>query len=147
MNRRLLPLLLLLLAPGCSTIDKRIAEKSSVFAKLDAATQKQLRQGIVEIGYTPAMVYIALGHPDSISQRISAEGHEHIWIYNRYLQEYNGTSPTGTNVVGYNSSIAYDPVVQRYVSQPEPIVRHSGTQTEARTRVSFRDGKVTAIEQ
>ncbi len=141
--RLLLPILLLALLAGCSTIDKRIEEKSSVFAGLDAATQEKLRKGIVEIGYTPEMVYIALGRPDEKRERVSAEGRELTWIYSTYRQEY-----AGTGVAGHRRTVIYDPASKRSYIMWEPIVTDFyRNEIEDRIRVSFRDGKVSVIEQ
>lgn len=142
-RRFLAPLLLLSLLAGCSTVDKRIEEKSSLFAGLDAATQEKLRQGIVEIGYTPDMVYIALGKPDDKREKISAEGRELTWIYSSYKQEY-----AGTGVAGHRRVIVHDPIAKRSYVMWEPVVVDVyNNRIDDRIRISFRDGKVTVIEQ
>lgn len=139
----LLPLALLALLAGCSTVDKRIQEKSSVFAGLDAATQEKLRQGVVEIGYTPDMVYIALGQPDDKREKVSATGREITWIYSSYTQEY-----AGTGVAGHRRTLVRDPATQRTYIMWEPVVVDVyNNRIDDRIRISFRDGKVTVIEQ
>jgi len=139
----LLPLAGLLLFAGCSTVDKRIEQKSAVFAELDAATQEKLRQGIVEIGYTPDMVYIALGEPDDKREKISAAGRELTWIYTSYKQEY-----AGTGVAGHRRVVIHDPIAKRSYIMWEPVVVDVyNNRIDDRIRVSFRDGKVTVIEQ
>ncbi len=74
MKTRLLALLCgataLALLAGCQTVDTRIKEKPEVFASLDKAVQDKIKQGIIEIGYTPDMVWLALGAPRA-SQTIS----------------------------------------------------------------------------
>ncbi len=132
----LLPLALLL--AGCSTIDRRINEKSALFETLDAATQEQLRQGTVKVGDTLDMVYIALGRPDEKREIVSAEGRSEVWIYSAYYSEYVGTT------VRYRRY--YHPVSGQIFVQP---IRdhHYRDRADERIRVSFRDGKVTVIEQ
>jgi outer membrane protein assembly factor BamE (lipoprotein component of BamABCDE complex) len=142
--KTLIPFFLLaVLLAGCSTIDRRIQEKADAFAGYDAATQEKLRQGIVEIGYTPEQVYIALGKPDDKRERLSKEGRELTWIYLSYHEDYRGTA-----LVGYRRQVAYDPASKRYFVYWEPAVAdvYRG-RIDERIRISFRDGKVDVIEQ
>jgi hypothetical protein len=140
-----LPILLLatLLLAGCSTIDSRIKEKAEVFAAADPATQESLRKGIVEIGYTPDQVYIALGTADDRRERITAKGRDLTWIYHSYHEDYRGTA-----MVGYRRLIAYDPVRRRnYVYWEPAMVDVYRGQIDERIRITFRDGKVAVTEQ
>jgi outer membrane protein assembly factor BamE (lipoprotein component of BamABCDE complex) len=73
---------LLLAVSGCDTINQRIREKQDAFNRLDPKAQAVIRQGRVEIGYTPDMVYMALGKPDKI------EGTT--WYYKHYFEEGDG---------------------------------------------------------
>jgi len=73
---------LLLAVSGCNTIDHRIHEKPDVFNQLDPKAQAEIRQGRVEVGYTPDMVYIALGKPDKIDGNT--------WYYKLYFEEGDG---------------------------------------------------------
>ena len=132
-----------LLLTGCSTIDSRIKEKAQVFTASDAATQENLRKGMVEIGYTPDQVYIALGKADDRRERITAKGRDLTWIYHSYHEDYRGTA-----MVGYRRLIAYDPVRRRnYVYWEPAIVDVYRGQVDERIRITFRDGKVAVIEQ
>ncbi|MCW5550391.1 MAG: hypothetical protein KIT44_15620 [Opitutaceae bacterium] len=142
MKTRLLLLPFVLLLAGCSTIDRRITEKAAVFESLDPATQEQLRKGMVEIGYNTDLVYIALGSPDERRERITAAGREEVWIYSTYYQEYAGTT------VHYRRYIGYHPVTGKRVIYFEPVRHHHyRDRVDERIRVTFRDGKVTEIEQ
>ncbi len=116
--RSLLRLLAVILALGpaaCSTIHSRIEEKPDVFAKLDPATQAKIKQGIIDVGFTPDMVYIALGKPDQARERVTAAGRQTIWIYNSYYERYEGTMHAG-----YRRSVFWDPRVRGYrvISRP-----------------------------
>ncbi|MGA3007139.1 MAG: lipoprotein [Opitutaceae bacterium] len=73
---------LLLAVSGCNTINHRISEKSDVFNRLDLKAQAEIRLGKVEVGYTPDMVYIALGRPDRIDGST--------WHYKLYFEEGAG---------------------------------------------------------
>ena len=128
---------------GCQTVDDRIKEKPEVFAKLDAVTQDKIKQGIIELGYTEDMVYLALGKPDQMRESVSAEGKATTWIYNTYYERYDGT-----RFAGYHRSVYYDPYIKAYRFYYRPVYADTYAQEkEERIRVSFKDGKATVIEQ
>ena len=136
---RLLPFFLL--SAGCSTVTSRIEEKSAVFAALDPATQGKLRAGVVEIGATQDMAYIALGAPDTQLQNASAAGLETIWVYNSYSDFYAGTT------LSYRPTVEFNPRTQTtfvmLAPVPSPVY---GTRVDERVRLTFQAGRVTAIE-
>lgn len=138
-----LPILaLLILLAGCSTIDSRIKEKSGVFDELNPDTQEQLRQGMVEIGYAPDMVYIALGRPDEKRAITTTTGRDEVWVYSTYFSEYVGTA------ISYRRFVGVHPKTGQRVVYFEPVRDHLyRDRTEDRIRITFRDGKVSVIEQ
>lgn len=147
MKTRLVTLALaaaVLLAAGCNTVDTRIKEKPDVFAKLDPETQAKIKQGIIDLGYTEDMVYLALGAPDRKRESVSANGRTVTWIYNTYYEHYEDA-----RFVGYYRSVYFDPYLHSYrlyyhhAFPPEVLV----TERDERIRITFRDGKVTVIEQ
>lgn len=70
---------------GCETnsVNRRIGEKSAAYARLAPEQQVKIRQGVIELGFTADMVYMALGHPDKTTIRQTAEGPVGLWIYDR----------------------------------------------------------------
>src|SRR5262249_17447551 len=86
---------LALACAGCSTINSRINERYAVFASLDPATQDQIRHGQVGVGYTPDMVYMAIGRPTKHINRVTNDGTETTWIYKSYYEEYAGSAFAG----------------------------------------------------
>jgi len=102
---------------GCSTVSSRIQEKSAAFAALSPVKQDALRQGTIEEGDTPDLVYIALGKPFHIKQ----DGPVTLWHYDRPAQtrvdtdqgvEYqHGIDVTFQNgvVVGIQATIQMEP--------------------------------------
>ena len=66
-------LLLAILLAGCTSVDKRIAENRTVFAALSPEAQHDIRNGQVSLGFTPAMVYMALGKPAQINTSADAK--------------------------------------------------------------------------
>lgn len=136
-------LLLALTLGGCSTIDSRIREKQAVFNRLSPSVQAKLRQGIVEVGYTPDMVYIALGAPDERHEKITDKGEQTLWIYKTYYEQYEGMVH-----VGYRRVVFYDPGTRTYHIYYEPVSEPVYSEHEEdNIRVTFVNGKVTVIEQ
>jgi hypothetical protein len=134
----------LLLAAGCQSVDSRIKEKPDVFAKLDPETQAKIKQGIVDLGFTEDMVYLALGAPDQKREAISASGRTLTWIYNTYYDRYED----GRFVGHFYRDIYFDPYVRSYRlyyhhAFPDVYV----TEKEERIRVVFKNGKAAVIEQ
>ncbi len=128
---------------GCQTVDSRIKEKPDVFAQLDPATKDKIKQGIIELGYTEDMVYLALGAPDLKRESISTAGRTETWIYNTYYDRYDGSA-----YVGYCRSVYFDPYLRAYRMYYRPALANTYVQDkEERIRVVFKDGKVTVIEQ
>ena len=140
----LLPLLCVVAAlTGCSTVSRRIEEKSAYFNSLDAQTQERLKRSAVKVGDTQDMVYIAFGHPDRVREKATSSSQETIWVYNAYRDEY-----AGTHFAGYRRHVFYDPRnnVRRIYYDPVYVTAYS-ERTEEYLRVVFKDGRVSAIEQ
>ncbi len=127
---------------GCNTVKTRIEEKSEVFNSLDPQTQARVQQGLVDVGYTTDMVYIAMGKPDEVKDRVTADGHETTWIYNAYWQQYEGS-----RIVGYRRHVYFDPRAKAYRVYFEPARADIySDRVEERTRIYFKDGHVASIE-
>lgn len=147
MNRRLLTTFVLAASlgflSGCQTVDDRIKEKPEVFAKLDVAIQDKIKQGIIDLGFTEDMVYLALGKPDQRRESVNATGRTVTWIYNTYYERYDGT-----RFVGYRRNVYYDPYLRSYRLYYRPVYADTYRQEkEERIRVVFKDGKAAVIEQ
>ena len=129
--------------PGCQTIDSRIKEKPEVFASVDKVTQDKIKQGIIDIGYTEDMVYLALGAPDQKRESVTATGRSITWIYNTYYERYDGTA-----FIGYRRAVYFDPFLRTYRLYYHPAyVESYRDEKEERIRVVFKDGKAAVIEQ
>lgn len=141
-----LPLVLaaVLLLGACSTINTRINEKAPVFYSLDANTRAKIAQGDVDLGFTPDMVYIALGEPD-VKRRIrTANGQAEQWIYRSYYDVYDGFG-----YVGYHRW--FEPYGRyghyyRVYWEPMPMYDSYGVPQDD-IRVTFTNGKVVMIDQ
>ncbi len=147
MNHRLLRTFLLASSlgflAGCQTVESRIKEKPEVFASAGKATQDKIKQGIIDLGYTEDLVYVALGAPDQKREIIDATGKSLSWIYNTYYDRYDGTG-----FAGYHRSVYFDPYLSAYRMYYRPVYADTYSQEkEERIRIVFKDGKVTVIEQ
>ena len=145
--RRTLPALVSLLAllvfGGCQTVDTRIKEKPAVFAALDKTTQDMIKQGVIGIGYTEDMVYLAIGGPDQIRESVTTTSRTLIWIYNSYTSYYDGAYMMG--YYGYGYPYPYYRPYSYYYGAPWGGGYH--TEKEERIRVTFNAGRVSAIDQ
>ncbi len=78
---------------GCSTVDPltaisgRIQEKSDAFSKLTPAQQKGIKDGYIERGYTPDMVYMVMGQPATVRAKDAALGKLEMWTYVEFRQQ------------------------------------------------------------
>lgn len=79
--RSCLAVLSVLAIAGCATPESRIKEKPEVFNSFPPDIQSKVRTGQVDIGYSKDMVYIALGKPDRVYTRTTAEGTYEVWSY------------------------------------------------------------------
>ena len=126
-----------LLLTGCSTINSRINEKGSVFYSLDADTRAKIEHGDIALGFTPDMVYMALGKPDTKRFRTTADGQSETWNYGAYYY--------ATGDVGYHRWGGWGPR-GFYRMYWEPTYGHGYT-VEPDIRVTFRDGKVVSVDR
>lgn len=79
------------LAVGCqSSRTARIDEHAALFATLDPATQKLIREGLFAPGFTPQLTYMALGKPNHVEKRDTEHGAVEIWKYRNFV--YAGTA-------------------------------------------------------
>lgn len=140
----LFPLLLaLVVLAGCNTFERRAKQKAEVFASLSPETKARLESKIIHIGDSTDMVYIALGAPDERAESTTAAGHETVWIYNRYWQEYRGET-----YGGFHRHVVRDPKTGATSVYLEPVSRPVyADRQQPIMRVFFSGGKVTRIEQ
>jgi hypothetical protein len=134
---------LLFFSVGCQTVDTRIKEKPAVFASVDKETQEKIKQGIIGIGYTEDMVYLALGTPDQIRESVTADSRTLIWIYNSYTNYYDSSFMMSYYRAPYYYPYPYRPYAYYYPA----FANGYYSEKEERIRVTFKDGKVAAIDQ
>lgn len=140
MTPRIFPVIIflgaLLLAIGCSTPNRRIEQNLAFFNSLPAAQQNLIKQGKVGLGFTPEMVRLAVGNPDSKWEHSDASGTSESWSYTSY------TTADGTPLYcGLYHSYYGD----FYPYYADPI--YTGRAAREYFRVTFKDGKVIGIQQ
>lgn len=139
----LLAVLLGVTLVGCDTFERRASQKAATFEALAPDQREKLRQGVIELGNTPDMVYIALGRPNETREKATPAGRETVWFYNSYYQEYEGQLNAG-----YRRFVVYDPGLRRYLVYYEPVYTDVYSEhEEEKIRVKFRDDRVVEIEQ
>jgi outer membrane protein assembly factor BamE (lipoprotein component of BamABCDE complex) len=87
MNKRIIDIFLIivtLMVAGCSTPASRIKKNPDLFASFPPEVQANVRKGVIEIGYTKGMVYLAFGRPNSIYERKTDMGITEVWSYTDY---------------------------------------------------------------
>jgi hypothetical protein len=80
-------LFLALLVSGCETaggVSTRAQEKSSTYTALKPWQKKYVDAGWITEGFTPDIVYIAMGKPDKVDPKEQPEGPTELWTYSRF---------------------------------------------------------------
>lgn len=126
-------LLLVALLSACSTPDSRIDSNRAAFEQYPAAVQEKIRAGRVDVGFTPAMVRLALGEPSRTFTRKTETGEAEVWIYteNKPAISFGFGYASG----GYRSGSAVGVSTSTGARDPDE-----------KARVEFRDGLVFAVE-
>lgn len=131
----LLVLPALVLTACAATPQSRIERDPASFAALPPEQQARVQQGGVGVGFDAAAVRLAMGEPDRIIERESAEGASQVWVYYTVLPGFN--QPYCGNGFPYYGFYGFN----RYCG---PV---TATQYEERARVSFKDGKVVSVDR
>jgi hypothetical protein len=66
---------------GCSTVDSRIAKNREAFNTWPPAVQDRVVRGEIDVGFTTDQVRVALGEPDRVWTRTTADGTSQVWSY------------------------------------------------------------------
>ena len=118
---------------GCSTPDSRIQKNQAAFNALPSETQAKIREGKVEVGYTPAMVLMALGEPDRRYLRTTEKGQTEVWAY----RDKGPAFSIGLGIGGGGGRSSVGGGIG---------VSTAGDREEDKLRVLFEAGKVSATE-
>lgn len=134
-HRLLLITLPLLLAACATTPQSRIEKNPAAFAALSPEQQQKVQGGVVSVGFDAAAVELALGKPDRILERETAEGATQTWVYYAVIADRQHAGFCGASFPYYGYAYHCGPVVV------------TATQYEERTRVIFKEGAVVSVER
>jgi hypothetical protein len=129
----LLSVILLAVFSACSTPDSRIRANKAEFDALPAETQAKIREGKVEVGFTPSMVLMALGDPDRRYSKTGESGQSEVWAY----QDKGPAFSFGVGVGGGSGRTGMGGGIG---------VSTAGDRTDDKLRVIFEGGRVVSIE-
>lgn len=126
-----------LMFAGCASTDRRIREHAELYERLPPEQQLLIREGRVALGFTPEMVYLAVGEPDRKWTRTDADGRSEVWSYTTYESVDGGFLYRGW----YHRHYGYrDPLYPYYLDDRARKAREY-------FKVTFRDGAVVLIEE
>jgi hypothetical protein len=127
------PVCLILFAASCATPDSRAKKNEAAFNSWPADVQQKVRAGKVDVGFTPDMVRVALGAPDRVATRTTAQGVAEVWVY----FDNNPKFSLGIGMVsgGRHSAVGGG-----------MVVGDDSWRDEEMLRVIFEGGRVAAIE-
>jgi hypothetical protein len=126
---------------GCNTAESRMRSRPELVASLDPQIRAKIERGIVEPGYTPAMVFLALGKPTSPLRIDLDQTGDARWVY----REFNNND---RDVVrgGFRQRIVFDPVRKSDVIITEAVDARLYPELQAHSLdVIFQNGRVVEV--
>ena len=127
----------MMLAGGCATRSPTTA------TKLEPKIQAQVEKGLIEPGFTPEMVYLALGKPTEPAQSLADATTNGTWVYHDFHRN------TGDIVKpGFRRRVVSESGKKNDVIKTEPIDPAVLPTLRANSlHVTFRDGRVVEIQR
>lgn len=129
---------------GCaSSLATRLQERSTTVATLDPATRDKIERGVVEPGFTPEMVYLALGRPLSPATADITGTREGTWTY----RSFHATDRDYVQA-GVRHRRVYDPELRADTMVTEPVGGGMFRHLEDWTLwITFHEGRVTEVQR
>jgi outer membrane protein assembly factor BamE (lipoprotein component of BamABCDE complex) len=138
--RALACLLALAAATGCASPGWRIRRNQEMFQSFPQDVQQKVRKGTIELGYTRDMVFIAMGRPHRVYERVTDAGAAEIWAYVGVR--------FGAHLVPVDTSYVYrDRDGEPHLAHGWTFVDAGGSDEYETLRVEFQNDKVKAIER
>jgi hypothetical protein len=125
------------LTAGC------VSQSPTTSTSLEPAIRAKVEKGIIEPGFTPEMVYLALGKPTEPAESLADATTSGTWVYHNF----NGD---GREIVkpGFRRRVVADPAKKADVIKTEPIDPATLPKLGANSlHVTFRDGRVVEIQR
>ncbi len=127
---------------ACNTANSRLREVSAANLP-DAKTQAQIKRGIVEPGYTPEMVYLALGKPSVPAEGLADATTNGTWVYHDFHRNDRDFIRAG-----FRRRVVFDPVKRSDTVITEPVDPRTFPSLRAHSlHIMFRDGRVVDIQR
>lgn len=119
---------------GCAT-------KPTTATTLEPAVRKKVERGVVEPGFTPEMVYLALGKPTVPAESLSDATRNGTWEYHRFATDKRDFIRSG-----FRQRVVFDPSRGGDVVVTEPVDDRVFPHLRDHALViTFREGRVTEI--
>jgi hypothetical protein len=129
----------LLLATSCATRSPTTA------TKLEPAIKAKVDKGLIEPGFTPEMVFLALGKPTEPTESLADATSSGTWVYRDFHQNGNGRELVKA---GFRRRVVFDSKKKSDVVVNEPIEPQTLPTLPAHSlHVIFRDGRVVEIQR
>ena len=126
-----------LLLAGCATRTPTTA------TRLEPKIRSQVEKGVIEPGFTPEMVYLALGKPSEPPEGLADATTNGTWVYH----DFNGS---GREIVkpGFRRRVVSEPGRKTETIKTEPIDPAVLPTLRANSlHVTFREGRVVEIQR
>jgi hypothetical protein len=129
----------LFFAAGCasSTPQSRISRNHQAYESFPASVQRKISAGVIDVGFTPQMVRMALGEPAREFSRRTENGTSEVWVYHDREPRVSVGFGVGFGRYGRHSSSAVG---------ISTSTGDAGYDRDEKMRVEFRDGYVSEIE-
>lgn len=125
-------------AAGCAT-----TRTPTTATKLEPNIRAQVEKGIIEPGFTPEMVFLALGKPNEPAASLVDATANGTWVYHNF-----SAGDRGILKPGFRRRIVYDATKQSDVITTERIDEKTAPNLQANALyVTFRDGRVVEIQR
>jgi hypothetical protein len=121
-------------ACGCSSVHSRIEQNRPQYSTWPLEVREKIAAGKVDVGFTPQQVRVALGEPDYISTRTTADGTTEVWGYRERGPRFG--FGVGVGSFGGHGATSIG------------VATNSSARDDEKLRVVFdRNGKVSSIEE
>ncbi len=145
---------LLLATAGCQhPRNARIEEHAALFQSLDPAVQRIIREGLVDYGFTPVLVYMALGKPNRSAAAESESGRVETWTYRNFVYGNTGAVKLAANLPGnkpygpiVSSNAPGGPSIFSTKAGPvQPTISDGSDAAVGTLQIEFRNGRVSTL--
>ncbi|MEE8192676.1 MAG: hypothetical protein V3T74_08030 [Gemmatimonadales bacterium] len=114
---------------ACNTPGSRVRQHQEAFDAWPPQVQHNLRNGVIEVGYAPEMVFIALGAPHRKMDVVTGEAIAQVWTW------WQRTPGVGISLGGFSS-------VGSHVGVGTGVTLGERSHREEKAVVEFHDGRV-----